>query len=422
MYEPNPGFDPSRQNSAQKKLKSGFWVALDHTENWISQTLARSPKGNPHDRKEVSYDCELNQHALGVIAGIFRRYKEARQLAQKYEYYEKRALAEDPNHVSDTLKRTQVMILPFCEYFDKFEAFEGVIEAINRARTNALNLVTDIAVEKAEKKGAGLLDQEWSAAINGAFLHPEYQTPQSILDELEKQGAMNAEKQNQMDRKNRARQSPYPTLIIEVKSEPQAKDSIDDDQTVDKVEIVGASSDAVKQLESIYAKSAVLHKRTDQGEEDIFYNSIGYVAGIEEVVPENAMESTKEWVVENDPRYSKNFSTFISSDLKHADSAFEFVFLNLSLHNFLPNNDDLETTKQTKYKPGARSYLVLPKFASSSATSFEKFTSDVRNIIKKIDGLDDRVSVTAMHPEDVEADRRSPSPVIILQWFNEVTQ
>lgn len=72
MYEPNPGFDPSRQNSAQKKLKSGFWVALDHTENWISQTLARSPKGNPHDRKEVSYDCELNQHALGVIAGIFR--------------------------------------------------------------------------------------------------------------------------------------------------------------------------------------------------------------------------------------------------------------------------------------------------------------------------------------------------------------
>lgn len=209
------------------------------------------------------------------------------------------------------------MILPFCEYFDKFEAFEGVIEAINRARTNALNLVTDIAVEKAEKKGAGLLDQEWrwdiikscgncivagqqsfhdsydlcnhcstvstpySAAINGAFLHPEYQTPQSILDELEKQGAMNAEKQNQMDRKNRARQSPYPTLIIEVKSEPQAKDSIDDDQTVDKVEIVGASSDAVKQLESIYAKSAVLHKRTDQGEEDIFYNSIGYVSPID---------------------------------------------------------------------------------------------------------------------------------------------
>jgi hypothetical protein len=92
---------------------------------------------------------------------------------------------------------------------------------------------------------------------------------------------MNAEKQNQMDRKNRARQSPYPTLIIEVKSEPQAKDSIDDDQTVDKVEIVGASSDAVKQLESIYAKSAVLHKRTDQGEEDIFYNSIGYVSPID---------------------------------------------------------------------------------------------------------------------------------------------
>ena len=30
---------------------------------------------------------------------IFRRYKEARQLAQKYEYYEKRALAEGEFHI-----------------------------------------------------------------------------------------------------------------------------------------------------------------------------------------------------------------------------------------------------------------------------------------------------------------------------------
>ena len=72
MFEPNPGnpgFDP-RRKKAKKKLKSGFWVALDHTENWISQTLAKS-RGNPHDRNEVSYDCELNQYALGSIAGIF---------------------------------------------------------------------------------------------------------------------------------------------------------------------------------------------------------------------------------------------------------------------------------------------------------------------------------------------------------------
>ena len=71
MYD-QPGFDPSRRNHAQKKLKSGFWVALDHTEHWISQVLASSTKENPHARKEVTYDCELNQYPLGVIAGIFR--------------------------------------------------------------------------------------------------------------------------------------------------------------------------------------------------------------------------------------------------------------------------------------------------------------------------------------------------------------
>jgi hypothetical protein len=43
------------------------------------------------------------------------------------------------------------MILPFCEYFDTFEAFNEVIHAINKARKNALDLVTDLAVEKAQR-------------------------------------------------------------------------------------------------------------------------------------------------------------------------------------------------------------------------------------------------------------------------------
>ena len=153
----------------------------------------------------------------------------------------------------------------------------------------------------------------------------------------------------------------------------------------------------------------------------LYYYCISQVAGIEEIEPVNAMEHTKEWVVRNDPRYNKNFATFLSSNLKHADSAFEFVFLNLSLHKYIPSDGDSSSkTKKVEYKPGTRSYLVLPKFASTSATSFEKFASDVRNIIQTIDGLSDRVSITYMHPEDVDGDRRSPSPVIILQWYDEV--
>jgi len=70
MYE--PAFDPSDKASARKKLKAGFWVALDHTEKWISDTLSSSTRENPHARKEVTYDCELNQQVLATIAGIFR--------------------------------------------------------------------------------------------------------------------------------------------------------------------------------------------------------------------------------------------------------------------------------------------------------------------------------------------------------------
>ncbi len=132
----------------------------------------------------------------------------------------------------------------------------------------------------------------------------------------------------------------------------------------------------------------------------------------------NAMENTKQWVVENDPSYNKHFSTFISSDLKHVDSAFEFVFLNLSLHKYVPSSGVSDSNIKQRYHSGARSYLVLPKFATSSATSFEKFTSDVRNIIQEIDGLEERVSVMAMHPEHIETDKRSPSPCIVLQWFD----
>ena len=77
MYEPS--FDPPRKSSVQKNLNSvqhnsnsGFWIALDDTKKWISGLLSASGQDNPHSRKEVAYQCELNQYPLGAIAGIFR--------------------------------------------------------------------------------------------------------------------------------------------------------------------------------------------------------------------------------------------------------------------------------------------------------------------------------------------------------------
>lgn len=418
MYEPS--FDPPDKASAQKKLKAGFWVALDHTEKWISETLSNASQENPHARKEVTYECELNQKVLGTIAGIFRRYKEARQLAQKYEYYEKQKHDEYKTHMGadNIFKRTQVMIMPFCEYFDDFESFERVMQAIHQARKNGLDFITDLSIESLERKTKSVVsDHEWSIAVNGASLHPDYQTPKEILDQMELQGLLDtAENRQKLERRNRARKSPYPTLIIEVKAGPPSEDlSPNRNDKNNKVELVGALDDVVKRLESIYAMSAALHKRGKDNSEDIFFNAIGTVSGIEEVAPVNAMELTHAWIQENDPHYNQSLSTFTSSDLQHIDSAYEFVFLNLSLHDYVPFQ-----ASSPKVKPGTRSYLVLPKFISSSATSFEKFASDIESIIQTIAGLDRRVSISSMHPESIDSDKRSPHPVIIIQWFDEV--
>ncbi len=45
--------------------------------------------------------------------------------------------------------------------------------------------------------------------------------------------------------------------------------------------------------------------------------------------------------------------------------------------------------------------------------------ADVKNIIEKIDGLNERVSLSMMHPEHVRDERRSPVPVIAIQWYAE---
>ena len=128
----------------------------------------------------------------------------------------------------------------------------------------------------------------------------------------------------------------------------------------------------------------------------------------------NPIISAKEWIIENDPLYNPHISTFTSADASHADSAFEFVFSMLSLHKYKPYSEE---TRTKRYDVSSRSYLIMPKFVSCSATSLEKFMKDVKNIINAIDGLSDRVSLSLMHPEHVREEKRAPVPVIVLQWY-----
>ena len=64
------------------------WAILSNTEKWISQTLAdaqiKGKKENPLSRKEVSYVCETSKDPAMIIANIFRKVKEARQLGESH--------------------------------------------------------------------------------------------------------------------------------------------------------------------------------------------------------------------------------------------------------------------------------------------------------------------------------------------------
>lgn len=407
------GNDPPRDQSSEQKLKSGFWNALSHTEEWMSNTL-KSSANNPLVRNEVSYECEMNPGILSCITGIFRRYREARQLGQRYERIQKEMAAEDPFYEIEPLRRTQVMILPFCEYFDTFETFEEVIQAILSARQIALDLITDVAVEKLERESSGLMkEKDWDVKVSGASLHPDYSyATAEEVKRMEGDGDMTEKQKQMLEKKNRARRSPYPTLIVEVKAEPAL--------TKKTIRFEGdGMDDIVKKLESIYAMSAALHKKSESTQEDIFYNAIGAIDGIEEFVTVDIAGNVEEWIKKNDKRFDPNLSSFTSSNLRHADSAYEFVFTNIAMHKFDPVFSKSKSRKQIEYKPGARSYFILPKFVTSSATSFEKFADGIRGIVRSVAGLEERIAVSVMHPEHVEAKNRSPAPVLVMQWYDE---
>jgi len=81
-YEPN-----ADQPEISYSDSSGVWSALAATEKWIVQTLTSSggvAGSNPYTRKEVSYVCEIARESPMVVASLFRRVREARELGESH--------------------------------------------------------------------------------------------------------------------------------------------------------------------------------------------------------------------------------------------------------------------------------------------------------------------------------------------------
>jgi len=130
------------------------------------------------------------------------------------------------------------------------------------------------------------------------------------------------------------------------------------------------------------------------------------------------MSLCQNWISAHDPFFNISTSTFTHLDSKHVDAAYEFVFNNIAMHVSMGRIVSAEgKLGAVELKFSSRSYLVMPNFVPLSATSFEKFAQEVGNIVECL-GLRDILSVSVMHPEHVQSERRSPHPIFVLQWFS----
>lgn len=413
------------------------WSILSNTEKWISNTLAESQTGsnNPLSRKEVSYVCETSSDPAMILANVFRKVKEARQLGESHAQDQEDLvdqLGED-KHNRVTLRQTQVLVIPVNdEMTQNFPVFDAVINAINQARRGARDLVTDYSLEKIDEQMYGdAEDRDWVVSVNCAHLHPRYgeKTPEQELKELQEEEAQGEVDVNlEMYKKQRiiARQSPYPSVVIEVRSmappeyTPPPPSSPVSPKSVDEIDLESSDdidADFVNKLEALFSKSALDNSSSKKSKEGDFYESIGgHIETFSSVTP---LMVAQNWIAENDSLFDVTQCSFTVSDSTHVDEAYEFLFTNLGMQTsqFLINpNKNTPPAKSPSKNAQKRQYMVLPHFLSRSATSLEKFTKQAERIVSTIPSISTKVDLTSFHPEDINEAKRCPVPVIVLQW------
>jgi hypothetical protein len=261
-----------------------------------------------------------------------------------------------------------------------------------------------------------------SVSINCAHLHPQYGT-QTLEEQLgsmkqeEQAGEVDVNQQEYKKRRDEARRSPYPSVIVEVLSMPPpdfgqreatAASALYKDGGVNNDGIV-VTSDDVRKLEALFAMSAATKKSSS---DDPFYDALSAAFGNDATITtQTPLSMAQSWVLENDPAFNEYTSTFTKSDTRHVDAAYEYVFNNLAMLNSSTKDGGKNTPKS-----GEKSYIVLPNFLPTSATSFDRFAGQLSNIIRVMPSLANRLMISTLHPEHLVKSTQSPVPIIVITW------
>lgn len=330
------------------------------------------------------------------------------------------------------MRETQVVVVPACPSItDSFIIFDTIINSINKARRDARDYITDAMLEKIEnaiennEDAENEIDNEWSVAINCAHLHPKF----GDIDNMDANNNSNDNDENDDDDPNirqykqvrqLARRSPYPTVVLEVRSTPPPDFDQSPPQSKRKVgstsgDYIGNGEEKItiadiQRLEALFGKSAAFissEETISSNNDDLFWNSIG--STIQEVSAViNPLKMAQQWISIHDSTLIEDNTAFTETSTMHVDAAYEFVFTNIAMMT----QDVVNQVKNTS----CRYYIVMPHFCSSAATSFEKFAKQVHNIIDVLPDINGKIDIVTYHPEHVNSNKRSPVPIFGLHF------
>lgn len=170
---------------------------------------------------------------------------------------------------------------------------------------------------------------------------------------------------------------------------------------------VGNDENDEKEITSddIAKLNAIFNMRPEDAKRDAgFYDALEEAFGDKQVRARTPISMAQNWVLANDPAFNEQTSTFTTSDTRHVDKAYEYVFNTLAM------------TKAESPVKGQRSYIVLPEFLPNSSYSFDRFAGLVMGIINSLPSIKDALTISTFHPEHVSGHEASPVPILVVTW------
>ena len=288
---------------------------------------------------------------------------------------------------------------------------------------------------------------DWSMSVNMAHLHPSFDSgaftrgvSQEKIDaereaEREYESKLSPEEMEvrnenkrkieiYKERKVKARRSPHPTVIIEVRGAPvdagadETRNIMSRDQR-QKGQMPpgrpgGASADGgppasssptdIKKLEASFMRAAAANAKA--GEEAQGEAKEGVGKDLSDIARQtlNPNIKVREWLGKVKPNVVSSDIKLKDFDGKYADEAYSFIFSAYTA--------EVEKASLANRRPRLL-VLSMTRFLQSSATSFSKFAFDLQRIADMTNMAS--VDVERYHPEDVDVNKRAPTAIIVLR-------